>query len=74
MAKELNPALKVLVRARYIAEREALDKTKPSAVAYEEIEVAVALADMLLREIGQSGELLDREADKIRAELAPAKI
>ncbi|WP_406700541.1 cation:proton antiporter [Singulisphaera sp. Ch08] len=69
-ALSLNPGLKVLVRARYINERETLERLGVAAVAYEEAEVAVALAEMLLQQIGVSEENLQARAAAIRGELA----
>ncbi|AGA29820.1 Kef-type K+ transport system, predicted NAD-binding component [Singulisphaera acidiphila DSM 18658] len=69
-ALSLNPDLKVLVRAHYISERETLEQLGVAAVAYEEAEVAVALAEMLLQQIGVSEEDLQTRAAVIRNELA----
>lgn len=69
-ALSLKPDLKVLVRARYINERETLERLGVAAVAYEEAEVAVALAEMLLQQIGVSEEDLQARAATVRSELA----
>lgn len=69
-ALALKPDLKVLVRARYINERESLERLGVAAVAYEEAEVAVALAEMLLQQIGVSEADLQARAATIRGELA----
>lgn len=69
-ALSLKPDLKVLVRAHYINERETLEQLGVAAVAYEEAEVAVALAEMLLQQIGVSEEDLQTRAAAIRSELA----
>lgn len=69
-ALALKPDLKVLVRARYMGERETLEQSGVAAVAYEEAEVAVALAEMLLQQIGVSDEDLQARAAMIRSELA----
>jgi CPA2 family monovalent cation:H+ antiporter-2 len=72
-ALHLNPQIKVIARARYIAERDVLREAKVAAVAYEEAEVAAALGEMLLKEFGVSeAELMARSA-KIRSELAVGK-
>ncbi|SIN96758.1 Kef-type potassium/proton antiporter, CPA2 family [Singulisphaera sp. GP187] len=70
MALSLKPDLKVLVRARYMNERDTLERLGVAAVAYEEAEVAVALAEMLLQQIGVSEEVLQTRAAVIRGELA----
>jgi CPA2 family monovalent cation:H+ antiporter-2 len=69
-ARALNPQLTILVRARYLAERTTLDQMGANFVCYEEAEAAVALADILLREVGADEHRLLTEADKIRSELA----
>lgn len=69
-ARALNPAIRVLVRARYLAERDTLDTAGVKAVAYEEAEIAVTLAGILLREIGLKDEEIVQKASQIRTELA----
>jgi monovalent cation:H+ antiporter-2, CPA2 family len=68
-AKDLNPSIRVFVRARYIAERSALEAHHATTVCYEEIEVAVALADALLREVGAEDPEVAEESHRIRMEL-----
>lgn len=70
MALALKPSLRVLVRAHYIGERAALTSLGVTAVAYEEAEVAVALAELLLQEIGASKEDLEARARVIQSELS----
>lgn len=62
-AKLINPALKVFVRARYIAEKPDLLQVGADDACYEEAEAAAALAQLVLRD-RQAG------ARKIAAELA----
>jgi CPA2 family monovalent cation:H+ antiporter-2 len=69
-AREYNPATRILVRAHYLGERKALEATGVTAIAYEEAEVAVALAELLLHEIGVGGADIEIRADAIRSELA----
>ncbi|HUE74451.1 MAG TPA: cation:proton antiporter [Pirellulaceae bacterium] len=69
-ALTLNPQIKIISRARYVAERDVLKEAKVSAVAYEEAEVAAALGEMLLKEVGVSeAEVMARSA-KIRSDLS----
>jgi CPA2 family monovalent cation:H+ antiporter-2 len=68
-AREIHPSIRVLVRARYLQERSMLEDVGATAVAYEEAEAAVALAEFVLREIGVPEERREREADRIRKEL-----
>jgi CPA2 family monovalent cation:H+ antiporter-2 len=69
MALAMKPDLKVLVRAHYIGERATLEGSGVAAVAYEEAEVAVALAEMLLQQIGVSEEDVQARAGAVRSEL-----
>ncbi len=68
-ARLLNPDIRVLARARYLGERETLESVGVKAVAYEEAEIAVALAGILLREIGLQEDDIKQEADRVRSEL-----
>ncbi|MCC6573901.1 MAG: cation:proton antiporter [Planctomycetes bacterium] len=70
--RALNPAIKVLVRAHYIADYAMLAKAKPDAIAFEEAEVAVTLAEQLLEAIGVPEEEIERQVDRARAELNTA--
>jgi CPA2 family monovalent cation:H+ antiporter-2 len=69
-ARDINPRATVLTRARYLAERSMLEEIGADAVAYEEAEAAVRLAELLLREVGADDARIDAEASAIRAELA----
>jgi monovalent cation:H+ antiporter-2, CPA2 family len=69
-ARMLNSDLKILTRARYVAERAMMEDAGASAVSYEEAEVAVSLAEMLLKEIGAEGSKVEAEIRRIRDEIA----
>jgi monovalent cation:H+ antiporter-2, CPA2 family len=71
LARSMNPGLGILVRAHYIAEHDALETHHATAVCYEEVEVAVALAEMLLEKIGVAGARIEEESRRIREELGP---
>jgi CPA2 family monovalent cation:H+ antiporter-2 len=62
VARNLNPHVRILVRARYLREREDLEQAGATAAVFEEAEAAVALARLVLADTG-----LHREAayDKI---------
>ena len=47
-AREINPSLKVLVRARFLNDKPLLDSLGVQTVAFEEQEVAKTLADMII--------------------------
>lgn len=50
-ALEMNPELKIYIRARYVGEEQALSALGVASVRYEEHEVANALAQVLLDEV-----------------------
>jgi len=70
VARELNPDLKVFVRARYLGERAWLEEIGVTEVCYEEAEAAIGLASLLLREVGADGDSMERELRRIRGALA----
>jgi len=51
-AKELNPGIEVTVRARYLAERDALRQAGATTVVFEEGEAGMALARHVMRNRG----------------------
>ena len=71
VVRSLQPDLPIFVRAHYISERQALETHRATAVCYEEAEVAVRLAEMLLTEIGVETEQIEAESLRIREELGP---
>ena len=58
-AKTLNPGIRILVRTRYLREREDLERAGVAAAMFEEAEAAVALARLVLTDTG-----VHREAAK----------
>jgi CPA2 family monovalent cation:H+ antiporter-2 len=71
-ARELNPSLRIVVRARYLREREELVRAGADAACYEEVEAAVALARVMLLETGADEATIRREAERVREELSAA--
>jgi CPA2 family monovalent cation:H+ antiporter-2 len=69
-ARAMKPDLRILVRARYVAERPLLEEFGVTAVVYEEAEAAVGLSELLLRAEGTDEERIRAEGGKIRAEFA----
>lgn len=69
VARSLNGKLRILVRAHYISERDALETHHATAVCYEEVEVAVRLAEMILDEIGVPAARIEGESQRIRGVL-----
>ncbi len=68
-AKDLNPKLVILVRARYLSELAPLRRAGATDACVEETEAAIALARLALRHLGADEEKVQREATRIRAEL-----
>jgi CPA2 family monovalent cation:H+ antiporter-2 len=70
LALSLRPDLKVIVRAHYLGERAALERAGVVAVAYEEAEVAVALARLLLGQIDVDAADIDARSEALRQAMA----
>jgi CPA2 family monovalent cation:H+ antiporter-2 len=68
-AKLINPGVKVFVRARYLGEREELERLGADAACFEEVEAAAALSRLVMSDRGMDGERIRRETVRIRREL-----
>jgi CPA2 family monovalent cation:H+ antiporter-2 len=68
-AKELNPQLKVFVRARYIKERAWLEEVGATQICTEEAETAIGLAKLLLREVGADENRVKDVIGRVQEEL-----
>jgi CPA2 family monovalent cation:H+ antiporter-2 len=68
-AKLINPAVKVFVRARYMAEMEELRRVGADGVCFEEAEAAVALAKLVMLDRGHDADRLREETGRIRRRL-----
>lgn len=64
-AKELNPDLRVFVRARYLQERSWLEEVGATDICTDEAETARGLATLLLREVGADEANIQEEVRKI---------
>jgi CPA2 family monovalent cation:H+ antiporter-2 len=69
LARELNPQVRVVARASYLRERPELLKCGADAVFAGEAEIAMAMSESLLRELGATPDQIDRERDRVRVEL-----
>ncbi|MEX0726257.1 MAG: cation:proton antiporter [Planctomycetaceae bacterium] len=67
--RELNPKIRVFVRASYLREALALRKAGADAVFAAEGEVALTMTEFILRQLGASAEQIERERDRIREDL-----
>ncbi len=69
LARELNPRIRVLVRCAYLREMPPLRKAGANGVFSGEGEVALAMTEAILRELGAVPDQIDRERDRVRADL-----
>ncbi len=69
MARELNPGIHVLARSNYVRELADLRTAGAESVFSGEGEVALALTETLLRELGATPDQIDSERERVRAEL-----
>lgn len=65
-ARELSPTVEITVRARYLAEREALEQAGATTIVYEEGEVGIALARRVLRRRGVDQATTDKLLSAVR--------
>ncbi|MGE3807968.1 MAG: NAD-binding protein, partial [Gemmataceae bacterium] len=68
-ARDLNPALRVFVRARYLQERAWLEEVGATGIVTEEGETALGLAAQLLREVGADEDRIREEVHRIQKEI-----
>ncbi len=68
MAKLLNPEIKIIVRSAYLSERANLLKFGADKVFAGEAEVALAMTEYILRDLGATAEQIDRERDRLRSD------
>ena len=68
-ARELNPEIRVLTRSTYLREAERLREAGANAVFSSEGEVALSMTEFLMRRLGATDEQIDRERERVRAEL-----
>lgn len=69
-ARNVNPEIRVVVRARYLREREELEQSGVTAAVYEEAEAAVALARLVLAGTGVHRDAARVKLEEIRFQLA----
>ncbi len=67
--RHLNPAARVLVRARYLRERADLEQAGATAAVFEEAEAAVGLARLVLADTGVQRAAAERKARELRLQL-----
>jgi CPA2 family monovalent cation:H+ antiporter-2 len=69
LAREMNPGVRVVARSAYIRQRGALRKAGADQVFAGEGEVALAMTESVLRELGAGPDQIDRERERVRADL-----
>lgn len=69
LAREINPHIQILARTSYIRELQPLRKAGVSASYAGEAEVALALTETILRDLGATPEQIDRERARVHTEL-----
>ncbi|HVW39049.1 MAG TPA: cation:proton antiporter, partial [Pirellulales bacterium] len=67
--RSLNAEAKILVRARYLRERQSLEQAGATAAVFEEAEAAIALARLVLADTGARGEAAERKIRDLRLQL-----
>jgi len=68
-ARDLNPELRIIARAAYLRDINALRQAGADAVFSGEGEVALNMTDLIMRQLGATPEQIDRERERIRFEL-----
>jgi K+:H+ antiporter len=69
LAREINPAIRVLARASYLRDLPRLRGVGADTVSAAEGEVALAFAEAIMRRLGATPEQIDRERSRAHAEL-----
>ncbi len=72
--KNVNPGARILVRARYLREREDLERAGAAAAVFEEAEAAVGLARLVLTDTGVNREVAERKVRDLRFQLIMGNI
>jgi CPA2 family monovalent cation:H+ antiporter-2 len=67
--RSLNPQIKVITRSAYLRDRAELLRAGCDTVFAGEGEVAMALAEYILRDLGATPEQIDRERLRVRSDL-----
>jgi CPA2 family monovalent cation:H+ antiporter-2 len=69
LVREANPQIRVFARANYLREVPLLSHAGADAVFSGEGEIALAMNEFLLRQLGASEEQIDRQTARTREEL-----
>jgi monovalent cation:H+ antiporter-2, CPA2 family len=69
LARELNPTIRILARSAYVRELPALRQAGAEHVFSGEGEVALAVTEAILRDLGATPEQIDRERERVHTDL-----
>ncbi|MBI4864459.1 MAG: cation:proton antiporter [Candidatus Riflebacteria bacterium] len=69
LARELNPGVMVVARAAYLKERAVLRAAGADRAFAGEAEIALAMTEFILGKLGATPEQIDRERERVRADL-----
>ncbi len=69
-SRNLNPKLRIIVRSAYLRDIPALRRAGADAIFSGEGEIALNMTDHMLRSLGATDEQIDRERERVRAELS----
>jgi len=67
--RNMSTGLRIIVRARYLRERDELEQIGATSAVFEEAEGAIALARLVLSDTGLHREAADRKLKEIRLQL-----
>ncbi len=68
-ARALNPRILIFARSAYLREITDLRRAGADVIFSGEGEVALAMTEFLLRQLGATAEQIDRERERIRSDL-----
>jgi monovalent cation:H+ antiporter-2, CPA2 family len=68
-ARELNPKIRIFARTNYLRDAADLRRCGADVVFSGEGEVALAMTELVLRQLGAGPDQIDRQKDRIRSEL-----
>jgi CPA2 family monovalent cation:H+ antiporter-2 len=69
-SRSLNPGLRIIARAGYLRDVPALRMAGADSVFSGEGEIALNMTEHILRKLGATDEQIDRERERVRAELS----
>jgi CPA2 family monovalent cation:H+ antiporter-2 len=69
LVREVNPSIRVFARATYLREVPLLRRAGADVVFTGEGEIALTMTEFLLRQLGATGEQIERQKERVRDEL-----